>query len=72
VILGLDPDPSTPPGASISRCSSLSAGATPTIGYALDYMNIYAIGTLFVELTLGLNCFISAMGKTHHGDALGF
>jgi putative MATE family efflux protein len=39
-------------------------GSDATIGYALDYMNIYAIGTLFVELTLGLNCFITAMGKT--------
>jgi putative MATE family efflux protein len=39
-------------------------GSENTIGYALDYMNIYAVGTLFVELTLGLNCFIAAMGKT--------
>jgi len=39
-------------------------GSEKTIDYALDYMNIYALGTLFVELTLGLNCFISAMGKT--------
>ena len=33
-----------------------------TIGYANDYMAIYAIGTLFVQLTLGLNAFISAQG----------
>lgn len=33
-----------------------------TIGYALDYMEIYAMGTLFVQLTLGLNTFISAQG----------
>lgn len=33
-----------------------------TIGYALDYMNIYAIGTIFVQLALGLNAFISAQG----------
>lgn len=33
-----------------------------TIGYALDYMTIYAIGTIFVQLTLGLNAFISAQG----------
>lgn len=33
-----------------------------TIGYAESYMNIYAAGTIFVELTLGLNAFISAQG----------
>ena len=27
-----------------------------------DYMNIYALGTVFVELTLGLNAFITAQG----------
>ena len=29
-----------------------------TIGYATDYLSIYLIGTLFVELALGLNAFI--------------
>lgn len=33
-----------------------------TIGYALDYMNIYAMGTIFVQLSLGLNAFITAQG----------
>ena len=33
-----------------------------TIGYATDYMSIYAIGTIFVQLTLGMNLFISAQG----------
>lgn len=33
-----------------------------TIGYALDYMRIYAIGTIFVQLSLGLNAFITAQG----------
>ena len=33
-----------------------------TIGYAMDYMTIYAIGTIFVQLILGLNAFISAQG----------
>lgn len=33
-----------------------------TIAYALDYMLIYSIGTIFVQLTLGLNAFISAQG----------
>lgn len=38
-----------------------------TIGYALDYMNIYALGTIFVQLTLGLNAFITAQGFTKTG-----
>jgi len=33
-----------------------------TIDYAEDYMNIYAIGTVFVQLTLGMNAFITAQG----------
>ena len=33
-----------------------------TIEYAAGYMNIYAVGTLFVQLTLGMNAFISAQG----------
>lgn len=35
-----------------------------TIGYATDYLGIYAIGTLFVQLTLGMNTFITAQGFT--------
>ena len=33
-----------------------------TIGYAVQYMRIYAFGTIFVELALGLNAFITAQG----------
>ena len=33
-----------------------------TIGYAAAYMSIYAVGTAFVQLTLGLNAFITAQG----------
>lgn len=41
----------------------LAFGASEnTIGYATDYMNIYAIGTVFVQLTLGMNMFITAQG----------
>ena len=29
-----------------------------TIGYAVDYLSIYLLGTLFVEFALGLNAFI--------------
>ena len=35
-----------------------------SIGYAMEYMEIYALGTLFVQMTLGLNAFISAQGFT--------
>lgn len=43
----------------------LAFGASEnTIGYATDYMSIYAIGTVFVQLTLGMNAFITAQGFT--------
>ncbi|MBO5101831.1 MAG: MATE family efflux transporter [Clostridia bacterium] len=35
-----------------------------TVEYAADYMSIYAIGTVFVQLTLGMNAFITAQGFT--------
>ena len=38
-----------------------------TIAYATDYMNIYAIGTIFVQLTLGMNAFITAQGYATTG-----
>ena len=34
-----------------------------TIIYALRYLRIYSIGTIFVQLALGLNTFITAQGK---------
>lgn len=33
-----------------------------TIQYGLEYLNIYVVGTIFVQLTLGLNSFISTQG----------
>lgn len=33
-----------------------------TITYAVSYMKIYALGTLFVQAALGLNAFITAQG----------
>ena len=33
-----------------------------TIGYAVDYMSIYALGTAFVQLTLSMNAYITAQG----------
>ena len=34
-----------------------------TIGYALDYISIYLLGTVFVQLALGLNAYITAQGQ---------
>ena len=34
-----------------------------TIIYALRYLRIYSMGTIFVQLALGLNSFITAQGK---------
>lgn len=46
----------------------LAFGASEnTIGYAVDYMNIYAVGTIFVQLTLGMNMFITAQGFAKTG-----
>ena len=39
-------------------------GSPNTIEYATAYMNIYALGTVFVQLTLGMNAYISAQGFT--------
>ena len=40
-----------------------------TIGYATSYMSVYAVGTLFVQLTLGMNAFINAQGFATMGMA---
>jgi putative MATE family efflux protein len=34
-----------------------------TIGYALDYISVYLLGTVFVQLALGLNAYITAQGQ---------
>ncbi len=35
-----------------------------TIVYASDYLSIYLIGTLFVQLAVGLNTFLTAQGRS--------
>ena len=35
-----------------------------TIGFAMDYMRIYVLGTIFVQLALGMNMFITCQGFT--------
>lgn len=43
----------------------LTFGASEnTIGYAMAYMRIYSLGTLFVQVTLGMNAYITAQGFT--------
>lgn len=43
----------------------LSFGASEnTIEYASAYLSVYACGTLFVQLTLGMNAYITAQGFT--------
>ena len=43
----------------------LTFGASEnTVGYALEYLRIYTLGTVFVQITLGMNTFITAQGFT--------
>lgn len=37
-------------------------GSENTIEYAVSYMNVYAVGTLFVQLTISMNFYITAQG----------
>ena len=46
-----------------SRDLLLAFGASEnTIDYAHGYMTVYAVGTVFVQLTLGMNSYITAQG----------
>ena len=50
------------------RSFLLAFGASEnTIEYATSYMRIYALGTIFVQLTLGMNAFITAQGFAKTG-----
>lgn len=37
-------------------------GSEVTIKYALDYLTIYVIGTIFVQISMGMNTFINTQG----------
>ena len=51
-----------------NRALLLAFGASAnTIDYAVQYMNVYALGTVFVQLTLGMNAFITAQGFAREG-----
>lgn len=43
---------------------NLIGASENTYGYAEDYLSIYLIGTLFVQLAVGLNTFLTAQGKS--------
>lgn len=46
----------------------LAFGASEnTVEYGTSYLNIYSIGTVFVQLTLGMNAFITAQGFAKTG-----
>lgn len=46
----------------------LAFGASEnTITYGVQYMNVYALGTIFVQMTLGMNAFITAQGFAKTG-----
>ena len=38
-----------------------------TLGYASEFLGIFLLGTIFMQLTLGLNPFINTQGYTHVG-----
>ena len=40
-----------------------TGASNQTLGYATDYLSIYLIGTLFVEVSVGLNTFINTQGR---------
>lgn len=51
-----------------NRSFLMAFGASEnTIEYGVRYMNIYAAGTVFVQLTLGMNMFITAQGFAKTG-----
>lgn len=41
----------------------LTGASERTLGYAEDYLSVYLLGTLFVELSVGLNAFINTQGR---------
>lgn len=46
----------------------LAFGASEnTIGYATDYLSIYLCGTIFVQISLGMNAFITSQGFAKTG-----
>ncbi len=48
--------------ASLDKILLLFGASENTLAYAMDYMKIYVLGTVFVQLSIGLNSFITAQG----------
>ena len=48
--------------ASLDKILILFGASENTLAYAMDYMKIYVLGTVFVQLSIGLNAFITAQG----------
>lgn len=42
---------------------SLFGASEQTMTYAIDYLSLYLLGTIFVQISLGLNPFISSQGQ---------
>lgn len=47
----------------------LFGASEETLSYAQNYIMIYALGTIFIQLTVGLNYFINTQGFTKYGMA---
>ena len=45
----------------------LFGASQKTLPYALSYLRIYAVGTVFIQLTVGLNYFINTQGYAKFG-----
>ena len=41
----------------------LTGASENTLGYATDYLSVYLLGTIFVQLSSGLNTFINTQGR---------
>ena len=41
----------------------VTGASTVTLPYAIDYLSVYMLGTIFVQISTGLNTFISAQGR---------
>ena len=50
-----------------SKILVLFGASQNTLPYAMDYLKIYSLGTIFVQLSVGLNYFINTQGYTKYG-----
>lgn len=50
-----------------SQILILFGASKNTLPYAMSYLSIYSLGTIFVQLSVGLNYFINTQGYTKYG-----